>query len=96
MMKSKERKDICEHHDKRKSHQKHYFNKRKRALKKPINVGDKVLVRQEKSTTKPPFNPILLKVTSVQGKRVTARDGDKIVTRDKNHLKKLHNPGWRK
>ena len=97
---SKERKDIRENHDKRKSRQKHYFDKRRRATKKPINVGDKVLVRQEKSTTKPPFNPVPLKVTSVQGNRVTATDGDKIVTRDKNHSKKLHDrpssvkPSW--
>ena len=97
---SEEQKKIRERHDKRKGSQKKYFDKRRKAANKDIQIGDKVLVKQTKSTTKPPFNPTPFKVISVQGNRVTATDGNKNVTRDKNQLKKLHTrpnslkPSW--
>ena len=97
---SKDQKDTRKHHDKRKATQKKYFDKRRKSAIKTIEVGDQVLVKQEKSTTKPPFNPLPLKVISVQGNRVSLTDGDKVITRDKNYLKKVHSrpnsliPSW--
>ena len=44
-------------HDQKKLKQKYYFDKKRMAKPKEINVGDKVLVGQKKCTTKPPFNP---------------------------------------
>ena len=71
-------------------YQKQYFDKRRQPASNPVNIRDQVLVTQEKSTTKPPFNPCSLKVTSLQGNRVTATDECKSVTRDTNQLKKIH------
>ena len=57
-------------------------------------------MKQDKTTTKSPFNPDPLKVRSVEGNRVTAVNGRKKVTRDKNQLKVLHprpnalKPSW--
>ena len=71
-------------------YQKQYFDKRRQPASKPVNIRDQVLVRHEKSATKPLFNPRSLKVTSVQGNRVTATDEYKSVTRDTNQLKRIH------
>ena len=87
---SEEQKKIREHHDKRKGSQKKYFDKRSKAANKNIEIGDEVLVKHTKSTTKPQFNPTPFTVISVQGNRVTATDENKYATRDKNQLKKLH------
>ena len=85
-----EQAEIRRQHDEKKIRQKKYFDKRKKAAPKPIKVGDQILVKQDKTTTKPPFNPDPFKVTSVEGNRVTAVNGNKKVTRDKNQLKVLH------
>ena len=52
-----EQKKTRDLHDHKKVKQKYYFAKKRMAKPKEINVGDKVLVRQKKCTTKPPFNP---------------------------------------
>ena len=58
------------------------------------------MIKQEKSTTKPPFNPDPFKVTSVVGNRITAANRDKRVVRDKNQVKVVHQrpdalePSW--
>ena len=77
-------------HDGKKMKQKQYFDKRRRAKAKDINVGDQVLIRQKNNTIKPPFNPTPLRVTKTKGNRVWAQNklhGVRI--RDKNHLKKV-------
>ena len=74
-------------HDARKLRQKKYFDKGHRAAQKDINTGDTVLVRQKKSTIKPPFDPKPYKVVKVDGKRVTSERDDKVCVRDKNHIK---------
>ena len=76
-------------HDKERMKQKQRFDKRRRAKPKIIEIGDKVLVKQEKSTTKPPYNPEPLTVTMVKGNRVTATNGVITRVRDKNQLKRL-------
>ena len=52
-----EQKKTKDLHDQTKLKQKYNFDKKRMARPKEINVGDKVLVRQQKCTTKPPFNP---------------------------------------
>ena len=76
-------------HDNRKCKQKKNFYRRKNAKDKVVNVGDQVLIRQEKSTTKTPFSSDPLTVTNVQGNQITATNGRIIRKRDKNHLKVL-------
>ena len=44
------------HHNNKKLLQKALFDKRHKVQPKPVYVGDKVLLKQEKSTTKPPFD----------------------------------------
>ena len=48
-----------------------------------------MLIKQHKSTTKPPYAPVPYEVTTVQGNRVTATRGNQIRRRDKNKVKVL-------
>ena len=57
-----------------------YADKRRRAKDRKVNVGDKVLIAQEKSTVKQPFDPKPYTVTKVSHAQVTAeRNGRKRV-----------------
>ena len=77
-------------HDNKKQKQKTYFDKRHRAKERVMERGDQVLVKQNKSTTKTPFDPNPWTVTSTDGNRVhMKREGDERRVRDKNQLKKL-------
>ena len=82
-----EQKEIRKNHDEKKLVQKKNFDRRRRAIYKKVNVGDEVLIRQEKTTTRPPFNPNPFKVTAVNGNQITMTDGDKSFKRDKNQIK---------
>ena len=59
-----EQKRTREIHDSKKLKQKEYFDKRRNAKPRSVNVGDQVLVKQNKSTTKPPFDPVPWRVTA--------------------------------
>ena len=74
-------------HDSKKRKQKQYFDKRYCAKRKDLSPGDKVLLKQKKTTVKPPFNPNPHTVVAVEGNRVTIHDGEKNKVRDKNKLK---------
>ena len=74
-------------HDNKKRKQKQYFDKRYCAKMKDLSPGDKVLLKQKKTTVKPPFNPNPYTVVAVDGNRVTIHDGEKKKVRDKNKLK---------
>ena len=97
---TKDRSRIRQQHNDKKMRQKRYFDKRRKATDKPVKVGDQIMIKQEKSTTKPPFNPDPFKVTSVVGNRITAANRDKRVVRDKNQVKVVHQrpdalkPSW--
>ena len=54
---TKESKGMHTHHNNKKLLQKALFEKRHNAQPKPVYVGDKVLLKQEKSTTELPFDP---------------------------------------
>ena len=83
-------KDMRERHDEKRLKQKKHFDIHKRARTKNIAVGDKVLIRQNKTTLKPPIDPSPYTVTEVNGNRVLAQRSDGSTRiRDKNNLKKL-------
>ena len=92
-----------ERHDEKRSKQKKYFDIHKRAKPKNIVVGDKMLIRQNNTTLKPPFDQSPYAVTELNGNRVLAQrpDGSTRI-RDKKHLKKLKDqlvnllPSWEK
>ena len=48
---------VRERHDRRKQKQKEHFDRRNRAHEKHVRFNDKVLIKQEKSTMKTPFEP---------------------------------------
>ena len=54
---TKESKGMHTHHNNKKLLQKALFEERHNAQPKPVYVGDKVLLKQEKSTTELPFDP---------------------------------------
>jgi hypothetical protein len=62
--------------------QKKYADKHRRAKEQVVEIGDKVLLKQEKTTIKPPFDPEPFKVTEVRGTKVEAervKDGKRRV-----------------
>ena len=66
---------------------KQVFDKKHRVQEEIIKPGDKVLIKQEKTTVKPPFDPKPYVVTEVKGTQVTARRGDRIRVRNKAKVK---------
>ena len=50
-------------------------DKRKTAQEKTVKPGDKVLVAQRKTTTKPPFDPNPYTIKEVKGTQVTVERG---------------------
>ena len=75
------------HHNNKKLLQKALFDKRHKAQPKP--VYDKVLLKQEKSTIKPPFDPNPYNVIKVKGSQVTAERHGQVRVQDKNYIKVL-------
>ena len=67
---------------KEKEKQKNYADKKRRARYVEYKVGDRVLLRQTKTTVKPPYDPEAYVVEEVKGTEVTARRGKKKVTRN--------------
>ena len=59
------------------------LDKRRRARDIEYKEGDRVLIKQKKTTTKPPFDPKPYTITKVEGMQVTAERGDKIRVRNK-------------
>jgi hypothetical protein len=65
------------------------FDKSKRAVLKEITAGDKVLIKQQKTTLKPPYDPKPFTVTKVKAAQVTAERGSKLRIRDMSRVKLL-------
>ena len=76
-------------HDTERQKQKDYADRHRRAKNKPVLVGDKVLVKQEKTTVKPPWDPNPYKVTQVKGTKITAARGQRERTRNVDKVKVL-------
>ena len=68
---------------------KEMVDKKKRAVLKKICPGDRVLIKQQKSTTKPPYDPEAYTVTGVKAAQVTAERGSKRRVRDMSRVKLL-------
>ena len=100
----KESKGMHTHHKNKKLLQKMLFDKRHKAQPKPVYVGDKVLLKQDKSTTKPyPSTPILTMSSKSKGSsQITAQSQGQVQVRDKNYIKVLQPrpphlaPSWQK
>ena len=67
-----EQKKTRDLHDQKKPKEKYYFDKQRMAKPKENHVGDKVLARQKKCTSKPPFNPEPFTITNTIGNQVHA------------------------
>ena len=93
---------ICARHNEKKLLQKQYADARRQPIKKDITPGDLILIKQNKTTTKPPFDPKPYKVTKVKGNQVTANRFDQTKTRSKSHVKRVNErpahlrPSWQK
>ena len=59
------------------------LDKRRRARDIEYKEGDRVLIKQKKTTTEPPFDPKPYTITKVEGIQVTAERGDKTRVRNK-------------
>ena len=65
------------------------FDKTHKVKEQIIQPGDKVLIKQQKTTIKPPFDPIPYEVTEVKGSQVAARRVDKVRVRNMAKVKLL-------
>ena len=68
---------------------KQVFDKKHKVREQSIQPGDQVLIKQQKTTIKPPFDPAPYDVTEVKGSQVTARRGDKTRIRNRAKVKLL-------
>ena len=59
------------------------LDKRRRGKEIEYRIGDQVMIKQKKTTIKPPFDPKPYTVTEVEGMQVTAERGNKIRVRNK-------------
>ena len=57
---------------------KQVFDKKYRVRERIIQTGDQVLIKQQKTTLNPPFDPTPYDVTEVKRSQVIARRGDKV------------------
>ena len=71
------------------SKRKKVFDLKKRAVLKKIVPGDKVLIKQQKNTVKPPYNPNPYTVTKVKAAQVIAEKSNKVRVRDMPRVKLL-------
>ena len=65
-------------HDQNRMKQKQYFEKRYKARPKTINIGDQVLLKQQKSMTRPPYDPNPYTVYKLHGNSVHVKRGQYI------------------
>ena len=87
------RKEAKEKDEEKKKTRKEVYDKKHRSKEVKITPGDKVLIKQEKTTIKPPFDPNPYEVTQVKGTQVTARRGGKERIRNMAKVKLLkHRP----
>ena len=86
-METKEIAAMRKHHDRNKLLQKTHADKRHRSKLKMTNEGDKVLIKQNKSTTGPPFDQKPFHVVKVKDSQLTMKRENEKRTRDKGHIK---------
>ena len=76
--------------EEKKARQNAYADKRRRAQEQSIRVGDKVLLKQTSSTSSPPWDPSPYTEAAKSNTRVTARRGDRTVSRNCEKFKILN------
>ena len=64
------------------------FDKVTHAKEEKVSIGSKQLIKQDKMSIKPPFDPAPYIVTKVNGTQVTARKGGKERKRYKSNMVK--------
>ena len=79
--------DARQRDEESRAHRKQVFDKKHRVREQIIQPGDQVLIKQEKTTIKPPFDPAPYDVTEVKGSQVTARREDKVRVRNRAKVK---------
>ena len=81
-----------------KQKQKQYADKRNRARTRELAVGDRVVVRDDKSGNKlsPAFHPTPMLVVARKGNMITADSSNRRVTRNVSYFKKIFfdDPSW--
>ena len=68
---------------------KQIYDKKHRTQVQEIKPGDKVLVKQQKTTIKPPFDPKPYQVKEVRGTQITVVRGRQQKVRSKEKIKLL-------
>ena len=74
---------------KQKEKQKYYKDKKSNVRHHNLNVGDTVLLSQRKTKVTPPYDPEPFTVIELKGHQITARRGEKTITRDAQKWKKF-------
>ena len=69
--------------------QKEYADRQRKAKERKYKVGDKVLIHQKKTTTKPPYNPDPTPVMQIKGTQITATRRGQQMTRNVDKWKIL-------
>ena len=81
--------EVREYEKSCKERMKEYNDRRRYAKESMMKIGDKVIVRQRKTTTKPFYDPIPYTVTEKKGSMVTATRTNKRITRDVSKFKMI-------
>ena len=82
-----EDKEIREKHMKEKEKQKIYYDKRNKTKEKKIKVGDEIMLQQQKTTLRSPFDPDTYKVKEIKGSSVVVERRGRELFRAKNLIK---------
>ena len=69
---SEEDRELRERHNREKEKQKMHFDKRNKTKEKQLEVGNEIMLQQQKTTIRSPFNPDTYKVKEVKGSSVVA------------------------
>ena len=86
-------KEVREKHDEEKMKQKKYADQKRKAKEKEVQVGDKIMIKQKKSSVKTPWDPEPYNVVGIKGSKVTAQRGEQMRERAKNNIKVVkHRP----
>ena len=64
-----------------------YYDKRHKVKEKKVEIGDEIMLQQQKTTTRSPFDPDTYKVKEVKGSSVVAERRGRELFRAKNLIK---------
>ena len=64
-----------------------YYDKRHKVKEKKVEIGDEIMLQQQKTTTRSPFDPDTYKVKEIKGSSVVAERRGRKLLRAKNLIK---------